>query len=95
VGQRDAFQKLGHFFCELSARFRAVGNQGFDEGITIPLTQRELADTMGLTIVHVNRVLQRFRSEGLLGWSRQHFRILDFERLAHLSGFDSHYLRLK
>lgn len=94
VGQRDAFQKLAHFFCELSKRFQACGNQGPEDGIDIPLTQRELADTMGLTVVHVNRILQRLRKEGLLNWSRQHFRILDFQRLAQLSGFDPHYLRL-
>ncbi len=94
VGQRNAFQRLGHFFCELSKRFEAFGNQGFGKGIAMPLTQRELADTMGLNVVHVNRVLQRFRNEGLLNWSRQHFRILDFGRLAELSGFDPHYLRL-
>jgi len=94
VGQRDAFQKLAHFFCELSARFNALGNHDEDHGFTIPLTQIELADTMGLTVVHVNRILQRFRHEGLLNWSRRHFDILDYPQLEHLAGFDPSYLRL-
>ncbi len=94
VGQRNASQKLGHLFCELSKRFQAFGNQGSEKGIAIPLTQRELADTTGLTVVHVNRVLQRFREEGLLNWSRRHFHILEFARLADLSGFEPRYLRL-
>ncbi len=94
VGQRNAFQRLGHFFCELSKRFDAFGNQGSGNGIAIPLTQRELADTMGLNVVHVNRILQRFRNDGLLIWRRQRFHILDFPRLAELSGFEPHYLRL-
>ncbi len=94
VGQRDAFQKLAHFFCEMSARFHALGTYDVDEGFTIPLTQIELADTMGLTVVHVNRILQRFRHEGLLNWSRRHFDILDYPQLAHLAGFDPSYLRL-
>jgi CRP-like cAMP-binding protein len=63
--------------------------------VDIPLTQRDLADTMGLTTVHVNRVLQRLRREDLLELSRKHFRILDFERLSELSGFNPRYLRLK
>ncbi len=96
VGQRDACQKLAHFFCELSARYRALGlyDKDQDRGFKIPLTQSELADTMGLTVVHVNRILQRFRREGLLNWSRRHFDILNHSQLEHLAGFDASYLRL-
>jgi CRP-like cAMP-binding protein len=94
VGHRDAVQKLAHFFCELSARFEAFGRRGVEQGCSIPLTQTEIADTMGLTVVHVNRILQRFRHEGLLCWSRRHFDILDHLRLVDLAGFDPGYLRL-
>lgn len=94
VGQRDALQKIAHFFCELSARFEAFGRRGFEQGFTIPLTQTEIADTMGLTVVHVNRILQQFRRDGLLLWSRRHFDILDHDRLATLAGFNPNYLRL-
>ncbi len=95
VGQRDAFQKLAHFICELSARFHAIGIHDATSGFSIPLTQIELADTMGLTVVHVNRILQRFRREGLVNWSRRHFEILDYPQLEHLAGFDPSYLRLR
>ncbi|MCY7399014.1 MAG: Crp/Fnr family transcriptional regulator [Sphingomonas bacterium] len=94
VGQRDASQKLAHFFCEMSARFGALGHRDVERGVTIPLTQNEIADTIGLTVVHVNRVLQRFRREELLQWSRRHFDILDYPQLAHIAGFDGSYLRL-
>lgn len=94
VGQRDACRKLAHFFCEISARFNAFGELDVDNELTIPLTQIDLADTMGLTVVHVNRILQRFRREGLLNWSRRHFDILDRSRLEHLAEFDPAYLRL-
>lgn len=95
VGQRDACQKLAHFFCELSARYQALGLDEENQGLAIPLTQIELADTMGLTVVHVNRILQRFRREGLLNWSRRHVDILDYPQLEHLAGFDPTYLRLQ
>jgi CRP-like cAMP-binding protein len=94
VGQRDACQKLAHFFCEISARLNAFGGLGSDREVHIPLTQIDLADTMGLTVVHVNRILQRFRSEDLLKWSRRHFDIIDRPRLEHLAGFDPAYLGL-
>ncbi len=95
LGKRQAFEKLGHFFCELTMRFQIIHDNARGKEVDVPLTQVELADTMGLTVVHVNRVLQRFRREGLLNWSRRHFQILDFERLATLSGFDPRYLRLQ
>ncbi len=95
VGQRDAFQKLAHFFCELSARYDSLGLHEDAKGFSIPLTQIELADTMGLTVVHVNRMLQRFRHEGLLNWSRRRVDILDYPRLEYLAGFDASYLRLE
>lgn len=95
LGKRTAFEKLGHFFCELTIRFHAVHDNACGKEVDVPLTQADLADTMGLTVVHVNRVLQRFRREGLLNWSRRHFHILDFERLATLSGFDPRYLRMQ
>ena len=94
VGQRDAFQKLAHFFCELNARFSSLGLREETAGFSIPLTQSEIADTMGLTVVHVNRMLQRFRHEGLLNWSRRHVEILDYPQLEYLAGFDAGYLRL-
>jgi CRP-like cAMP-binding protein len=94
VGQRDAFQKLAHFFCELGVRLNALGIHDATHGFSIPLTQTELADTMGLTVVHVNRILQRFRREGLLSWSRRHFDVVDWPRLRDLAGFDGSYLRL-
>lgn len=95
IGQRDASQKLAHFFCELAARFHDRQDTIIGSGVTIPLTQGELADTMGLTVVHVNRVLQRFRRDRILSWSRCHFDILDYPRLTSIAGFDAGYLRLR
>ena len=95
VGQRDALQKLAHFFCEMHARVQSCGTGDVDEGFSLPLTQTELADTMGLTVVHVNRILQRFRREGLLNWSRRHVCILDRPTLEYVAGFDAGYLQLQ
>lgn len=94
VGQRDACQKLAHFFCEISARINSLANRRVAQGYDIPLTQLDLADTMGLTVVHVNRVLQQFRRDGLINWSRRHFEILNNERLEQIAGFDPSYLRI-
>jgi len=94
IGQRDAFERIGHLFCELWQRMRVVGLVSADDQFDLPLTQVELADTLGMTAVHVNRTLQRLREAGLIALKRSRLRILDPEKLAEVSGFDGSYLRL-
>lgn len=94
LGQREAFEKLAHFFCEITARLESTGLVNSDGSFSLPLTQTDLADTMGLTVVHVNRVLRRFRDEGLLCWSRRRVTILDRARLELAADFNDAYLHL-
>lgn len=92
VGQRDALQRLAHLFCELSVRLSVVKLVDDNETFSMPLTQAELADTTGMTTVHVNRSLQRLRKDGLIVLKDGNLTILDFDRLAELSGFNDVYL---
>src|SRR3954469_476818 len=69
VGRRDAYEATGHLMCELYLRLKSVGLTE-DHHFELPLTQEEIADALGLTPVHVNRVLQRMRSEGLISFDR-------------------------
>jgi CRP-like cAMP-binding protein len=94
VGQRKALERVAHLICEMFVRVRAVG---LSEGTSFdfPITQTELADTVGLTLVHTNRMLQDLRAEGLIAWTRRRLTILDFDRLADLSMFNMNYLHLE
>ena len=94
VGRRDAFAAIGHLICELYARMR---NVGLADGhhFEMPLTQEEIADALGLTPVHVNRVLQRLRSERLISLKRSSLTILDYPRLEQEAGFSANYLHLR
>lgn len=92
VGQRDALQRLAHLFCELCVRLSVVKLVDDNESFAMPLTQAELADTTGMTTVHVNRSLQRLRKDGLIVLKDGNLTILDFKRLAELSGFNDIYL---
>src|SRR5688572_6594212 len=65
VGRREAYQRMAHVFCELLTRLRAVGLVE-DHTCDLPITQGEFADAMGVTNVHVNRVLQQLRVDGLI-----------------------------
>lgn len=93
MGQRDAYHRIAHLFCELWLRMQAVELTG-KGSISLPITQTELADAMGLTPVHVNRTLQRLRAEGLITLDARQLTIPDPARLAAISGFEPNYLHL-
>jgi CRP-like cAMP-binding protein len=93
MGQRDALARIAHLFVELYVRLKAVGlNHG--EQYDLPLIQQELGDTMGLTSVHVNRVLQRLRADGLIELARNRIHLKDVDRLIELASFTPNYLHL-
>jgi CRP-like cAMP-binding protein len=93
VGRRDAFEAIGHLMCELYVRMKNVGLAD-DHCYELPLTQEELGDALGLTPVHVNRVLQRMRADGLISFRAGLLTILDYRRLEAASGFNSNYLHI-
>jgi CRP-like cAMP-binding protein len=91
VGQRNALERTAHLFCELLYRFRAVGlNQGLS--CTLPLTQVELAETLGLSPVHVNRTLQELRRQKLITLDDGTLTIQNLQALEELSFFNAEYL---
>lgn len=92
VGQRDAMQKLCHLFCEMSVRLKAIGHVAADGSFELPIIQATLADSTGLTSVHINRTLQRLRKDGLISLRQRRLAILDSERLKAVAGFDEAYL---
>jgi CRP-like cAMP-binding protein len=92
VGQRTAIERLAHLLCEIFARMSAVGlsDQGRCE---LPLTQMELADSLALSTVHVNRTLQELRRQGLVSLSGGMLEIHDFEALKAIAIFSPAYLQ--
>lgn len=93
VGQRNALERMAHLFCELLYRFRAVGlNQGLS--CTLPLTQVELAESLGLSSVHVNRTLQELRRQKLITLDSGTLTIQNLQALEELSFFNADYLHL-
>lgn len=93
MGQRDAYARIAHLFCEMWLRMEQVGLVTGQE-IFLPLTQEQLGDTIGLTKVHVNRVIQRMRSEGLISLTDKTLTIHDAGRLREIAGFDPNYLHI-
>ena len=95
VGQRNAIQKVSHFFCELAHCLARIDQVSEDGSFDLPINQMALADTTGLTPVHINRTLQRLRNDGLIRLCQRRLLILDLDRLATIAGFDNNYLQVK
>ncbi|MFW2828941.1 Crp/Fnr family transcriptional regulator [Sphingomonas sp. ID0503] len=91
IGRRDPYARVAHLLCEMWLRMRAVGLAA-DRRLDLPLTQTELGDTVGLTPVTVNRVLQRLRREQLITLSDRVLTILDAPGLMQASDFNADYL---
>jgi CRP-like cAMP-binding protein len=94
MGQRDAHESMAHLLVELYFRYRVIGETE-DDSFFFPLTQTEFGDTLGLSIVHVNRTLQRLRAEGLIEVRSQTVTVLDLEGLKAVAQFDPAYLHWK
>jgi len=94
MGRLSATAHLAHLICELFLRLKMVGRTE-DDTILMPLTQAELGDTLGLSTVHVNRVLQELRKDGLIRWQGDALTILDWERLKKAGEFTPTYLNIQ
>ncbi|EHJ91553.1 Nitrogen fixation regulation protein fixK [Vreelandella boliviensis LC1] len=91
IGRRSAVERMAHFLLELGSRLTLVG-MGDKSGYTCPLTQYHLADALGLTAVHVNRVLRQLRENGLLTFRNGVVTFDNYQGLATLVDFDPTYL---
>lgn len=93
LGQRSALSHMAHLFLELYLRLDNVGLVE-DGGYAFPLTQREIAECLGLTTVHANRTVQELRRRGLIVFADRRARILDRRGLEALAEFDPRFLYL-
>ena len=93
MGQRPANQQTAHVLCELLVRLQAVG-RATDNEYDFPLTQEELGDALGLSVVHTNRSLQELRKDGLIILKGGTLTIPDVGRLKEFAGFNPNYLHL-
>lgn len=91
VGRRDSRARIAHILCEFSLRLEAAGlaeNHRYE----LPMTQEQLADAVGLTSVHVNRVLRQLEDEGLISRKKRALVIEDWHRMRHVGDFNERYL---
>ncbi len=92
VGRRPARERVAHFLMELLVRLQMVGLAD-ERSYRLPLTQEMVADTLGLSIPYLNRILRDLRDEGLVRVKNQMLIIDDLRELSAVADFEQGYLR--
>jgi CRP-like cAMP-binding protein len=92
VGRRPAPERMAHLLLELLSRLQPIGLSD-GRSFRLPLTQEIIADTLGLSIPYVNRVLQQLRTAGLVRISDHVVTIENIEELSALADFEQAYLK--
>jgi CRP-like cAMP-binding protein len=87
LGRQTAIERIAHFLLELHYRLRAV-KLAAQYTFQMPLTQELLADALGLSVVHVNRVLQQLRRDNLIQLASGKVLLLQPELLRAIGEFD-------
>lgn len=91
IGRRSSIERVAHLMCELYLRARNVGLIS-EPRLDLPLSQLLLADSLGMTPVHLNRVLKELRLSGAMTMRRGSLQIDDPTKLIQIAGFDERYL---
>lgn len=91
MGRRTSVERVAHLMCELYLRARNIGLITGPE-LELPLSQLLLADSLGMTPVHLNRILKILRESGAMTIARGTLQIKDPGKLIQIAGFDDNYL---
>lgn len=92
LGQRNASDRVSYLLAEMAMRLRAVGFVNDDGSVDLPISQSMLADTTGLTLVHINRTLQQLRALKLVEIGKRRITISNAPALLASLDFDPEYL---
>jgi CRP-like cAMP-binding protein len=94
-GARNTVERLANLLCEIFVRLRAVGLAEIGTPLEFNATQRDLADALGFSLVHVNKTLKVLKTKGLIGRIGTKFEIIDWSGLQKIGDFDPDYMHFK
>lgn len=86
IGRRSAYERTIHLLLELFHRLKVIG-QTYDNSYSLPLTQELLADTLGMSIVHMNRTLHKLRNDKLVDIQPNKIGLLDLNKLEEIAEY--------
>lgn len=82
---KNAYERVAFMALELYQRLKLRNlNRGYT--IQFPLSQEDIADALGLTVIHVNRTLKTLRKDGILKIKKHELTILDYDALFAMAG---------
>lgn len=93
VGRRDARTRVAHLLCEFAVRLKAAG-LGDGGSCSLPMTQEQIGDAVGLTSVHVNRTLKALERDGVIQRSKRDISFTDWQLVRRVGDFSASYLHL-
>jgi len=93
MSRKEALGRVAHLLCEMAERYSAIG-VGDRSAFPLPITQADMSDAVGLTPVHLNRVLKRLGEQGLAAKDSATVRILNWQLLCAVAEFEPDYLQL-
>lgn len=91
IALRDASSRIAHFLLEIGTRLCLAGLPA-SRSFVCPLIQQDLGDALGMTPVHVNRMLREARALGLYDFRRGCVEFLDYEATVEFADFDPAYV---
>lgn len=91
MGRRSSIERVAHLMCELYLRARNIGLTS-ESSFAFPLSQILLADALGMTPIHLNRVLKELRLNEAMTLRRGSLLITNPDKLVQIAGFDENYL---
>jgi CRP-like cAMP-binding protein len=92
LGRRSAAARTANLLCEIYWRQKSLA-LAKDGRCALPAVQNDIADALGLSAIHIHRVLRTLRDEGLATLRNGALHIQDWDRLAALGAFDPDVLR--
>jgi CRP-like cAMP-binding protein len=92
---RKTIERVAHMLCEIYARLEVVGLANPERPLPFVITQKDLADALGLSLVHTNKTIAVLKSRKLIGRTGTKLQVLDWERLTEVANFDPAYLHFK
>lgn len=91
VGRRSAYKRTAHLLLELFHRLKVIGETE-NEAFYLPVSQQLLADTLGLSFVHMNRTLRKLRMDNLISKDSKEIRLLDIDKLKQHAEYETCYM---
>lgn len=90
IGRRTAKARVAAFLLDIADRLRLT-DEKMDKTFDLRLTQEEIGDAVGLTSVHVNRMIRQLEQEGLISRRDGTITLIDEERLTDIGHYTNRY----